>query len=418
MTAPRLWFLYPAFFRTAGALEIGPIRTSVRRRPARVAFSTCARRCIDPRPQRSGAAKKPVSPPLSDKIAGRAPSSNRPAREYGLQGGAEEAIPLPTPAEEQPSPQGEPKKPEGAEEASRPESRSIGQEPFVLTSPPAEVPSPPPPPPDLKSPQANSTETVLSMPSPVEESQEDKPPHLETPPYVHHFDTYGLVQGLSSGGFTADQSTTVMKAVRTILTENMDLARRGLVSKSNVENETYLFKAASSELKTEVQNNRKVESEKQRTQRAHLQHEVDILNQRVGQDTATLKDELKGMFDDRKMAVRMEQRNMDSKIQELNYKITVALNSDARTEVEGVRWVLTRRAASALAVAVIMVLFTLNYSRYMTATQAKERKKHEEMMHSQEPYTKKEMSSIGTQTSVSEGAPIDALLASEGVNID
>jgi hypothetical protein len=104
-------------------------------------------------------------------------------------------------------------------------------------------------------------------------------------------------------------------------------------------------------------------------------------------------------------------------IQELNYKITVALNSDARTEVEGVRWVLTRRAASALAVAVIMVLFTLNYSRYMTATQAKERKKHEEVMHAQQP-SAKGMSSTGTQTSESQGAPVDALLASEGVNIE
>lgn len=96
----------------------------------------------------------------------------------------------------------------------------------------------------------------------------------------------------------------------------------------------------------------------------------------------------------------------------------MALNSDARTEVEGVRWVLTRRAASALAVAVTMVLFTLNYSRYMTATQAKERKKHEEMMYAQQPYAKNEMSSTGTQTSESQGAPVDALLASEGVNID
>jgi hypothetical protein len=51
----------------------------------------------------------------------------------------------------------------------------------------------------------------------------------------------------------------------------------------------------------------------------------------------------------------------------------------------------------------------------MTATQAKERKKHEEMMHAQQP---KMMSSAGTQTSESQGAPVDALLASEGVNIE
>ena len=85
-----------------------------------------------------------------------------------------------------------------------------------------------------------------------------------------------------------------------------------------------------------------------RTERAHLQHEVDILNQKLTQESMTLKDELKGMFNDRKMAVRMEQRGMESAIQELNYKITVALNSDSKGEVEGLRWVLTRRAAMAI----------------------------------------------------------------------
>lgn len=73
------------------------------------------------------------------------------------------------------------------------------------------------------------------MPSPAEEEKQ-KPPHLKTPPYVHHFDTYGLVKDLEKGGFSQEQAVTVMKAVRGILADNMELARDGLVSKSNVEN--------------------------------------------------------------------------------------------------------------------------------------------------------------------------------------
>ena len=108
--------------------------------------------------------------------------------------------------------------------------------------------------------------------------------------------------------------------------------------------ESYLFRAACSELRTEIQNSRKSATEKMRGERAHLQHEVEILNQKVTQENANLKDELKGWFDDRKMAVRTEQRKMESQIQELNYKITVAMTGDARGEVEGLRWFLTRRA--------------------------------------------------------------------------
>jgi hypothetical protein len=151
------------------------------------------------------------------------------------------------------------------------------------------------------------------MPSPQDE-ESHKPPHLKTPPYVHHFDTYGLVRELSKSTYTPDQSVTLMKAVRGMLMSNMELAREGLVSKSNVENGTYLFRAACSELKTEIGNTRKGEMERMRTERAQLQHEVDILGQRLGQETGTLKDELKGLFDDRKMAVRQEQRSMETKV--------------------------------------------------------------------------------------------------------
>lgn len=184
-------------------------------------------------------------------------------------------------------------------------------------------------------------------------------PHMEPPRHVHHFDTYGLVKRLTEGGWDNAQAITTMKAVRLMLADNMDLAREALVSKSMVENETYLFRAACAELKTEVTGRRRAEQEKMRTERTQLQHEVDILSQRLGQESGVLKDELKGMFDDRKMAVRNEQRSMESKIQQLNYKITISLQADARSEVEGLRWVMTRRVIIALATVVVMVLGSL-----------------------------------------------------------
>lgn len=197
-----------------------------------------------------------------------------------------------------------------------------------LTSPDSPPAYPPPPSPKL--PSSNPLETVLNMPSsddlgtaqaPVyyhenasTNPDDHKPPHISTPPYVHHFDTYGLVKRLQEGGWTPDQAVTMMKAVRLVLAENIDLAREGLVSKSNVENETYLFRAACSELRTEIQTKRKGEVEKSRTERAQLQHEVDILGQKLTQDGGNLKDDLRGMFDDRKMAVRNEARHQESKV--------------------------------------------------------------------------------------------------------
>lgn len=192
---------------------------------------------------------------------------------------------------------------------------------------------------------------LQTTPPPEMRGEQQRHPHLAPSPYEHHFDTYSLVQDLAKGGFSEDQAVTIMKAIRLMLAVNLDLAKDGLVSKSDVENETYLFRAACSELRTSLQSSRHSESQRQRTQRAQLHHEFDILNQKVTQDMLTLREELKAMFNDRKMAVQEEKQRLDSKISELGYEITVLLNSDSKSEVEGLRWVLTRRAALAIAIA-------------------------------------------------------------------
>lgn len=65
----------------------------------------------------------------------------------------------------------------------------------------------------------------------------------------------------------------------------------------------------------------------------------------------------------------------DLQIQELNYKITVALNSDARSEVEALRWVLTRRAAITIGVSAFMLFLALRYSSYVHHNQQEDKKK-------------------------------------------
>jgi hypothetical protein len=155
-------------------------------------------------------------------------------------------------------------------------------------------------------------EAILQMGSP--EEPRHKLPHLAPPPYVHHFDTYSLVKQLEAGGYTHFQAITVMKAVRSLLAQNLDVAQDGLVSKSDLENETYLFRAACSELSTEVKNNRRAADEQMRQQRTMLLHEADILTQSLNQEVLTLNDNVRGMFDDRKMAVREEQKAAESAV--------------------------------------------------------------------------------------------------------
>ncbi|KAI1862539.1 hypothetical protein JX265_009253 [Neoarthrinium moseri] len=204
-------------------------------------------------------------------------------------------------------------------------------------------------------------DAVLHMPPPGAVAH----PHIAKPPYVHHFDTYTLVKQLEAGGYSKDQAITVMKAVRALLAQNLDVAQEGLVSKSDVDNETYLFRAACSELSSEVTNNRKSADEVSRQQRTLLHHEVDILNQKLSQDLMTLRDDVKGMFNDRKMAVREEERRQEGAIQQVNLDISVTLTSDAKSEIEGLRWILIRRSVLGIIFMAVLTLGTLRYATYV-----------------------------------------------------
>ncbi|KAJ5471130.1 hypothetical protein N7530_008487 [Penicillium desertorum] len=222
---------------------------------------------------------------------------------------------------------------------------------------------------------------VLHMPSPS--PQPGNPPltnarhicpqdHMCTP-----FDTYSLVQDLSEGGYSQEQSTTIMKAVRAILQNNLSLARESLTSKSDVENEEYLFKAACSELQSSLQTARNSEIQHQRSSRTQLQHETDIISQRLSQELAGMKDDIKGMFNDHKMTTREQQRSIDTSVQELNYKITVSLNSDGKSEIEGLRWILTRRAALTIAICAFMIIVFLKYASTRKVPEPKQAKREE-----------------------------------------
>ncbi|KAF5027225.1 hypothetical protein F66182_641 [Fusarium sp. NRRL 66182] len=229
--------------------------------------------------------------------------------------------------------------------------------------------------------QSGPLEAVLHMKPPETTTTTRPGPAMCPPPYVHHFDTYSLVKQLQEGGYSQEQATTSMKAVRTLLAENLEIAQSTLVSKSDVENETYLFTAACSELSTEIKNNRRLEEEQLRQQRTHLQHEVDILAQTLNQELHTLNDNVRGSFNDRKMAVREEQKVVESAVQQINYKISIVLSSDAKSEIEAVRWILIRRSVLGILFMAVLTLGTLRYATYVSherQREAERTKKEEE----------------------------------------
>ena len=83
------------------------------------------------------------------------------------------------------------------------------------------------------------------------------------------------------------------------------------------------------------------------------------------------------MLNDRRMAVRMQSQTRDGEISELNYKISVVLGSDSKSQVEGLRWVLTRRAAMAIGLMAVLILGSLRYGSYKMHERESEARKKE-----------------------------------------
>ncbi|KAL9602823.1 MAG: hypothetical protein Q9219_001518 [cf. Caloplaca sp. 3 TL-2023] len=378
MSTIRLTFLYPRLFNSQKLQEpiatYRPLRDGKPQRQ-KAGFSSTARIKEETYAQRYGSATEPQLPPPDP----QPPVPNDLGRDSSLAGAIEKEVKAPPLKQEE-------------KKAEQPIQKHTAQSKADPHKPPSTSPSNPPPPTDKTPPnlsasapphlskepptsETSSTSqkplaTVLNRSSPSPQPHnDDNPPkplhHLHAPRYIHHFDTYTLVQSLQrTAAFTPHQSTTLMKAVRGLLAQNLSTARASLVSKSDVENATYLFRAACSELRTEIASARRANARQAATRLAHLTHEADILSQRLAQEASALRDSLRGALDDRRMAVRADQQAMEQAVQELNSKITVRLMSGSKSEVEALRWVLTRRAAMAIAGMALLILGSLRYTTY------------------------------------------------------
>ncbi|KAL5339698.1 hypothetical protein BJX70DRAFT_144744 [Aspergillus crustosus] len=407
MASPRLPFLYPNLMRAIKSCEPSTYRSirvpsnTCAIRNSRASFHTSRRRAQGSIQRRYGPAVEPnipsptqpqdgsipehitILPPDTKGANASSPEQERPREAQDSVSASSTQVETEAAAQPVEHRDAEEKELEPGEE----EEEEDSSKPEFLEAKPQQSPSTEEQPSEERKAapvlDSNPLEGVLHMPSPssyltTTNAPHNSPPHLAPPPYVHHFDTYTLVQDLATGGFSDKQSVTIMKGVRQILQNNLDFAKQNLTSKSDVENETYLFKAACSELQSSLQTARNSEVQRQRASRTSLEHEADILSQRTTQELAGMKDDIKGMFNDHKMSVRELQRSIDTSVQELNYKITVSLNSDSKSEIEGLRWILTRRAAMAIATSAFMILLFLRYSSTQRAQNNNATKKKKE----------------------------------------
>lgn len=167
-------------------------------------------------------------------------------------------------------------------------------------------------------------------------------------PATHYFDTSKIYTSLRFSGYTEGQADIITRSMREILEHNLEECKDGSIQQSGFDNESYLFKAACSELMTEVQKSRETQAAEYNSNLGRLQRDVEISNQELNESILTMKSGIDLDINERKHVSRSEASLIDMKMQRLNNRISIDIVSDFKSEIEALRWQITRRALLAV----------------------------------------------------------------------
>lgn len=172
------------------------------------------------------------------------------------------------------------------------------------------------------------------------------------------FHTHGFFVALERSGFPTETAKGLMGATSALLSDRIGRVRREGLTRKGMDNQAYLFRAALSELKSEISMHSRNESAALQTSTTALRREVDRLDVKMKEDVTTLKHEIQMEFDSRKNEARSEFKNEDLLIEEMLSKNFVLLNN-LKTDVEENRWDTMRRTVVTLAAFVIAIIVSL-----------------------------------------------------------
>ncbi|KAG7449285.1 uncharacterized protein BT62DRAFT_886986 [Guyanagaster necrorhizus] len=160
--------------------------------------------------------------------------------------------------------------------------------------------------------------------------------------------------------FPTPTARGLMRATRALLVDRVGRVRREGLTAKDLDNQAYLFRAALSELRSEITVTTKNDIAAMKSSGTVLRREVDKLDVKMKEDLGFLKHEIQMELDSRKNEVKEQFKRQDISVEEMLNKFIVEI-STLRTVVEEVKWDNTRRAVLTLFgfVAVILTFMEL-----------------------------------------------------------
>ncbi|KAI9222752.1 hypothetical protein BC828DRAFT_364909 [Blastocladiella britannica] len=215
----------------------------------------------------------------------------------------------------------------------------------VITAAPGHGLPPPPLPP-------------LGLNDPLQQQQQQQHlvPHA---PGDFHFNTWRMVAYLEAHGYARGQSVALMATMHHLLASTVRAAHADMITTLDVENETYLYKAALAELGTELRMTRQTDSAALKSELDRIARDLDHLAQRARDDISTAKSDLTIDLNNRKSEIREDGKVMEMRLQEVNNKLTV-LCSDIKTDVETLKFDATKDVLVRLFFGAVLLLAVMS----------------------------------------------------------
>ncbi|KAJ2668094.1 hypothetical protein IWW42_005469 [Coemansia sp. RSA 1085] len=184
-------------------------------------------------------------------------------------------------------------------------------------------------------------------------------PDNETPedhdiPYCL-FNTHDLVTRLVEAGFTRQQATLLMILVKHKIYESMERLKSNMLTKSDLENDAYLFRAALQELRTETQMIRKNDQAILESQSAAIDRDIESLAQRLTDEIANLRSDIEIELNNHKHDSIHEMKSLDMELHSLASKYQVVLG-EMKTDIETIKLESIRRGLLAAVVTTLALL--------------------------------------------------------------
>ncbi|KAI0334782.1 hypothetical protein GY45DRAFT_1046812 [Cubamyces sp. BRFM 1775] len=179
------------------------------------------------------------------------------------------------------------------------------------------------------------------------------PPYHVNPP----FNTHKFFAALEAS-FPTPIARNLMRVTRALLVDRIGRVKRDALTVQDLESQAYLFRAALSELRTEISVITRNETAAMRSATAALRREVDALDGRMKEEIAQLKHEIQMDLDSRKNEAKNDLKAIDLQIEEVLSKALVTIG-ELKTQVEESRWEKMRAAVAALAVLTFVIIVNM-----------------------------------------------------------